>query len=112
MQYVFLAYKDEQQWEAMPIGERDALEHACHASEEDLHRSGHLFAIDDTPLITVRINDGMLSLNDSPLAETRLQLFFINARDLNDAIQIASNMPQARRGLIEVRSIVELDRSD
>ena len=57
---------------------------------------------------------GQVWLTDGPLAEIKeqlIQLFFIKARDLNEAIQVASKMPQARTGPIEVRPVIELDRS-
>lgn len=117
MKYVFLAYGDEKQGEAMSTRERDALENACQANEQDLRQSGHLFAIESlqssSTAITVRIVNGLVSLTDGPFAEMKgqlIRLFFINARDLNEAIQVASKMPQARRGPIEVRPVMEIDR--
>jgi hypothetical protein len=98
--------------DALSGSERDALELACRAGEEELQRSGHLFAIDDIRGVTIRMDNGMLSLSDNPLAETRgqlRQLFFIHARDLNEAIQLAAKMSQARAGIVEVRSIIEFD---
>ena len=117
MKYLFLAYRDEKQWAALAASERDTLEAACQATEQALRQSGHLFAVEDIQNsdadITVRVVHGLMTLSDGPLAETRgelSQLFFINARDLNEAIRLASTMPQARRGPIEVRPVVELDR--
>ena len=60
---------------------------------------------------TVRVQKGKVSVTDGPFAETKEQLigiFTIN-RDLNEAIQVASAMPQAR-GPIEVRPILEFDQ--
>jgi hypothetical protein len=54
--------------------------------------------------ITVQVVNGMTSLaelQDQP--EPLIRLFFIQARDLNEAIQVAARMPQARMGVIEVR---------
>ena len=45
MKYLFLAYGDEQRWNAMPASERDALGSECLASEEALRQSGHLLAV-------------------------------------------------------------------
>jgi hypothetical protein len=61
----------------------------------------------------VRFVNGQVSLTDGPCAERQgqlIRLFFIQARDLNEAIRVASQMPQAHRGPIEVRPIMELDR--
>jgi hypothetical protein len=117
MKYLFLAYRDENQWEAMSTGERDALENACLANEQDLRQSGHLVAAEGLQsshtALTVRLVNGQVSLTEGPFAETQgelIQLFVINARDLNEAIRVASMMPQARRGPIEVRPVMELDR--
>ena len=58
---------------------------------------------------TVRIRNGKLSTTDGPYAETKEQLggfYLINARDLNDAIQVASKIPSARLGSVEVRPIM------
>jgi hypothetical protein len=113
MKYLFLAYRDEKQWEAMSAGERDALENACLANEQDLRQSGHLLAVEDLQssrtAITVRVVNDKVTLTNGPSTETNrqpIQLFFINARDLNEAIRVASKMPQARRGPIEIRPIM------
>ena len=112
MRYVFLAYRDEAQWNALSTSERDALENACQANEQDLRQSGHLLAVEglysSCAVLTVQAVNGEVSV-----AETQgqfIRLFFINARDLNEAIQVASRMPQARSGPIEVRPIVELEQ--
>ena len=117
MKYIFLAYQDENQWDAMSTRERNALENACQANEQDLWQRGYLLAVEDlqssSTAITVRIVNGETSLTDGPCAETPgqlIRLFFIQARDLNEAIRVASQMPQARGGPIEVRPIIELDR--
>ena len=58
----------------------------------------------------MRARDGKVSTTDGPFAETKEQLggyYLIEARDLNDAIQVASRIPSARSGSIEVRPIVE-----
>ena len=57
---------------------------------------------------TVRVRDGQTMTTDGPFAETKEQLggfYLIDARDLNDAIQVASKIPSARLGSVEVRPI-------
>ena len=59
---------------------------------------------------TVRVRNGRVSITDGALAETKEQLggiFLIDAKDLNEAIQLASRWPSARIGSIEVRPILE-----
>jgi hypothetical protein len=60
----------------------------------------------------VRIVHGQVSLTEGPVVGTPGQLiriFFIRARDLNEAILVASKMPQARMGPIEVRPVMGFD---
>jgi len=61
---------------------------------------------------TVRVRNGKVSVTDGPFAETKEQLagfYLIDAGDLNEAIQIASKIPPAREGSVEVRPIRELN---
>ncbi len=64
-----------------------------------------------TPLPTVRVRNGKVSTTDGPFAETKEQLggyYLIEAKDLNDATQVAARIPSARIGSIEVRPIMEM----
>jgi hypothetical protein len=117
MKYVLLAYRDKNRWDEMSAQERDAFESACLANEQDLRQSGYLVAVEtvqnSSTAIIVQIVNGRLSLTGGPFDETRGQLshlFFINARDLNEAIRVASKMPQAHAGPIEIRPVLGLDR--
>ena len=63
---------------------------------------------------SLRRRGGKLSTSDGPFAETKEQLggfYLINARDLNDAIQVASRIPTVHTGTIEVRPIMEFPQS-
>jgi hypothetical protein len=114
MKYVLLAYNDEALLGSMPPGELDALSAACAANDEALRASGHLLAVaglqsGDIATI-VRVQNGRLALAEGPYVHTNEQLagiFTIEARDLNEAIQVASRMPQARGGPIEVWPLAE-----
>lgn len=117
MKYILLAYGDERQLEAMSAGERDALRDACLDSDELLRQRGRLLAVEglqpSRSAATVRIQGGAVLITDGPYAETKEQLigvFVIAARDLNDAIQIAAQMPQVRGGPIEVRPLAAFDQ--
>lgn len=115
MKYVFLAVQDPKHLEAMSPGGRDVFLEACRASEQEPRRSGHLYAtedLQDNMAIAVQVRNGRLYITDGPFVSTNglsVQLFFIHARDLNVALQIASKMPEARQGLIEVRPVVEFE---
>ncbi len=113
MKYLLLVYRDEARWEAIPVCERTVFEEACRASEQDLIHSLHLIGVqrlEDKTALTIKIVDGHPSLTNGPASGEQkqlIQLLFIQAWDLNAAIQIASQMPHARAGAIEVRPIIE-----
>jgi hypothetical protein len=59
---------------------------------------------------TVRVRNGKVSTTDGPFAETKEHLggyYVIEARDLNEAIQVASKIPGVKHGCVEVRPIAE-----
>lgn len=61
-----------------------------------------------TAATTVRVRNGKISATDGPFAETKEQFggyYVIEARDLNEAVQVASRIPGARKGCVEVRPI-------
>ena len=105
MKYVCLVYLDEARLPELP-------DEDCVAYDEMIRASGHCIASEAlesvTTATTVRVRNGKLSITDGPFAETKEQLagfYMIDARDLNEAIQIASNIPPARVGSIEVRPV-------
>ena len=114
MKYLCLAYEQESVLNALSRTEWDALRGETLSYVEELRKRGHLVSTE--PLqsaraaTTVRVRSGKVSLTDGPFAETKEQLggfFLIDARDLNEAIQVASKWPSARLGSIEVRPIEE-----
>ena len=114
MRYLCLIYDDESKWGTMPKAEADAMMGEYFAFTDGIKKSGHHLggeALQPTQTATtVRVRQGKISSTDGPFAETKEQLggyYLINARDLNDAIQIASRIPSARTGSIEVRPIME-----
>ncbi len=105
MKYLCLVYLDEKRLEELP--DKDCVEY-----DAAIRKSGHCIASDALESVqtatTVRVRNGKLSVTDGPFAETKEQLagfYMIEARDLNEAIQIASKIPPARVGSIEVRPI-------
>jgi hypothetical protein len=117
MKYICLIYFNEKKLEAMSKSELDAFMEECLACDVQLKKSGHSIACEALEPIqtatTVRVRKGRMSITDGPFAETREQLggfVLINARDLNEAIQVAAKIPPARLGSIEVRPIIEVNR--
>lgn len=108
MKYLCLVYLEGEKLHAVPDSE-------CMACGTGLRKSGVLVAAEALQPVatatTVRIRNGKISITDGPFAETKEQLagfYLIEARDLNDAINVASKIPPAREGSIEVRPIREL----
>lgn len=109
MKYLCLVYLDQENWNACP----DSI---CFDYVQTLQRSGHF--VDGMPLhpvhtaTTVRVRNGKTSLVDGPFAETKEQLagfYLIEARDLNEAIRLAADIPPVKYGSIEVRPVRQLD---
>jgi hypothetical protein len=116
MKYLCLVYHDEQELDALSQPQMDALVGACIGWIEELEKSGHHIYSAGLQSVrtasTVRHRGGKLSVTDGPFAETKELLggfTLINARDLNEALQIAAKFPAARLGSMEVRPVLEPD---
>lgn len=112
MKYICLAYEEEEKLNSLSRSEWVELRRETLEYVEDLRTRGYLIAAEPLQSIntaaTVRVRAGKVSVTDGPFAETKETLggfFVINARDLNEAIQVASKWPSARIGSIEVRPI-------
>ncbi len=97
-------------------GEQDAEMGEYYAFTEGIKQSGHYIGGEAlsrwAPPPQVRTRGGKMSTTDGPFAETKEQLggfYLINAKDLNDALQVASKIPAAKTGTIEVRPIQEFN---
>ena len=119
MRYLCLLYENEQLWATMPKEESDAIFGEYFNFTETYRASGNVLG--GEPLepthtaTTVRVRNGKISTTDGPFAETREQLggyYLIEAKDLNEAIQIAAKIPAARSGSVEVRPIMEFPDQD
>ena len=118
MKYLCLIYEDEKSWTKMPKDQTDAVMGEYFAFTDGIRKSGHYLggeALQPTQsATTLRVRNGKVSTTDGPFAETKEQLggyYLINAKDLNDAIQVASKIPSARFGSIEVRPLMEFNQS-
>ena len=108
MKYLCLVYMDEKTLDAVPDSD-------CMAYGESLRKSGRYIAAQALQPVhtatTVRVRDGKMSMTDGPFAETKEQLagfYLIDAKDLDEAVQLAAKIPPARVGSIEVRPTREL----
>jgi len=119
MKYVALVYYQESIINAMTEQEWHDLNQECLAGVERLTGEGKYLAGQalqpvDTAT-TVRSREDEVLISDGPFAETKEQLagfYLLEAEDLNDALQLASRIPPARFGSIEVRPVRELPPKD
>jgi ketosteroid isomerase-like protein len=114
--YLCLVYQEEKKLAAMPQGELDALVADCIDWVDDLDKSGRHVCTAGLQSFriatTVRSRNGQVSTVDGPFTETKEQLggfTLITARDFNEALQIASKLPAARTGSVEVRPVLAYD---
>lgn len=112
MKYMLLVYSEEDVWAP---GEREACMDESVALTHELQAKGQYLAASPLqPVSTaasVRVRNGNRMVTDGPFAETHEQLggyFLVEAKNLDEAIDIAGRIPGARKGTVEVRPIVEL----
>jgi hypothetical protein len=111
MQYLLLIYENEKRYsQGYPAEEMS--EYGAFGKEFGAAIKGGNALQPTGAATTVRVRDGKRLTTDGPFAETKEQLggyYLIEARDLDQAIEIASKVPGARHGSIEVRPIMKLD---
>ncbi len=111
MKYLFLIYRSALPQESISVNKQAIREETYRINEMALIETGY---IQDTgnlqsDSVTLRVRNNQLSFNEDLInnAEKELhQYYVVNARDLNEAIRVASNLPQAGHGSIEIRSII------
>lgn len=108
MKYLCLVYMEKDKLHAVPDKE-------CMACGNGFREKGVLVAAEALQPVetatTVRVRNGKTYITDGPFAETKEQLagfYLLDARDLNEAIHMASKIPPAREGSVEVRPVREL----
>jgi len=113
VKYMLLIYGDEQAWDEES---REACYRESTRLAHDLRASGQYLAANPLHLSTtatcVRVREGKRFWTDGPFAETREQLggyFLVDAKDLDEAVEIAGRIPAARLGTVEVRPVLEIE---
>ena len=116
MKYLCLVYGEEKALDALSKGDMEILVDQSLAYDDVLRKSGHYLvsaALEHVKAAkTVRVRNLGMSVTDGPFAETKEQLLgfiLIDARDLNDAVQLAAKIPLASTGSIEVRPVRDLE---
>jgi len=119
MQYLCLVYIDEHVFDEMSEREGKQLVNDALDYDDELRRRSHYVTSAALQPVatatTVRVRNGKVSTTDGPFAETKEHLggfILIEARDLNEAIKAASGIPMARIGSIEVRPVMQIQRTD
>ena len=112
MKYMLLIYMGEN---AMTDGERQQCYKDSTQLAHDLHASGQFISANPLEPVTqarsLRIREGRRLVTDGPFAETREALggyFLIEAKDLDEAIAVASRIPGAKKGTVEIRPVLEI----
>ena len=118
MKYLFMVIVDEKRLQAMSETEAQTLDDESLEYDDALRKGGHFLAAQALESVntaaTVRIRSGKVSVTDGPFAETKEQIggfILIEAKGLDEAIQLASHIPAIRLGAVEVRPIKELVHS-
>ena len=117
MKYICLGYIEPGTFEGMTEDERQEVLDECFEHNDHLRANGHLVA--EVPLqppettVTVYWENGKVATTDGPYAEIKEQLsgiHILEARDLNQAIQLISQLPGFKYGLgpIEIRPAADL----
>ncbi len=114
MKYLCLIYDDENVVNAMSKTDGDAFLGEYMSFTDEIRAAGQLVIGEALQPVqtatTIRTRNGKMTTTDGPFAETKEQLggfYLVEAKDLNEAIQIAAKIPSVRIGSIEVRPIVD-----
>ena len=115
MKYMLLIHDEEKAWGKLTEAERQKIYGEYGQFGAQIKASGNYLAgaqLQPTSTATsVRVREGKRLVTDGPFAETREQLggyYLVDARNLDEAIEIAARVPSARMGTIEVRPVMEM----
>lgn len=105
MKYICLGYIEEKMWEGMTEKEQKTFVDECLEYDKEIRKKGHFVSGEALQSVrnatTLRYKSGKVAVTDGPFAETKEQLggiMVLEARDLNDAIQLMSKHPSVRMG--------------
>jgi hypothetical protein len=116
MKFMLLIYNDAALLDALPEGKADAMMRDCLSHADELQRDGHLIEsqmLEGTETAkSLRIRNGRTTATDGPFTEAKEYLGgfnLIEARDMDEAVEIASHFPWARTGCVEIRPVRDID---
>lgn len=115
MKYAALVYLNEQELNQLTQSQWDEINQDCLSCGEKLAQQGFTIGAEALQSVqsatTLRKRNSKLQLTDGPFAETKEQLagfYILDVKDLNEAIQVASQIPGVNYGSVEVRPIREV----
>jgi hypothetical protein len=115
MKYALLICEDEKAMADQSPEEGEAIMAKYFAFQGEMGERGVLLGGErlqfTTDATTVRVRDGEVLTTDGPFAETKEQLggfYLVDCKDLDEAIEVASKIPSAQKGSVEVRPIWEM----
>ena len=115
MRYLLLIHNNEQQAATMNQEDMDKMMAAYGAFTKDIQEKGIFLAGDPlqptATATTVRVRNGETLTTDGPFAETKEQLggyYMVECKDLDEALEVASRIPGALTGSVEVRPVMEM----
>ncbi|HET7233794.1 MAG TPA: YciI family protein [Longimicrobium sp.] len=116
MQFIVLIYNDPTLMDTLPQGEADSMLRTCFAHADEMQRTGRLtesrMLAEANTARSIRVRNGKMTTFDGPYAEAKEVLGgfnLIEARDMDEAIEIASHFPWASTGCVEVRAVQDLN---
>ena len=116
MKYICLGYIEPAKFENMSESERNAMVDDCLTYDEELRKKGHFVsgeALQPAKFVrTVSWKGGKVAVTDGPFAETKEQLggmIVLEARDLDEAVQLISQHPGVRNGPFEVHPVADFE---
>jgi hypothetical protein len=117
MKYICLGYLDTKNWATLSESEQNAALDECFAYDNALKKNGHWVAGEGLQgpekAATLRHRNGKVSVTDGPYAETKEVLgglLILEARDLDQAVQLISNHPGMKMGPWEIRPVEDMSQ--
>jgi|SRR5262245_11158368 len=119
MKYLCLIHFEEKEYDGLPKAEVDACRQASLAYVDALEKRGHLVATNALQRVrtatSLRLRNGKMSITDGPFAETKEQLggfILLEARDMDQAVELIAEFPLARLSSVEIRPTWELEQKE
>jgi hypothetical protein len=116
MKYICFGYYDKSKFDGMTESDRNAMFDACWEYDDHLRANGHFLGGEalhpQESALTLQRKNGKVTTTDGPYAETKEQLggiLFLEARDLNHAVQLMSQHPSVNYGNIwDIRPVADM----